>query len=77
MHPQLSDGRPALYFWVFLLVFVVVFVALADWWLHRHGYAYMTTEFRRAVSTTWGPMLLALWFGAFIGLTAHFLISKP
>lgn len=63
--------------WAILLVGILVFVVVADIWLHHKGFEYMTTEFKEGLDNPiYGPILTALWFGTFIGLTFHFYLSR-
>jgi hypothetical protein len=73
-----SDERPyGIWLWCILLVFILGYVVVADWWLHSQGHEFMTTEFKEGLdNTVWGPIVTALWFGTWIGLTFHFYIAK-
>jgi hypothetical protein len=48
-----SDERPyGIWLWCILLVFILGYVVVADWWLHSQGHEFMTTEFKEGLDNT-------------------------
>ncbi len=59
--------------WPAMLVGFAVQVAAIDVWLHRHGFEFLTSEFREGLDdVVAGPIITGLSAGVVSGLAYHF-----
>lgn len=66
----MKDG-PVILCWIIQLVLMFAWLPM-DIWLHKHGYEYMTTEFKEGLKDTlWCPILFFLTAGTAAAFVGH------
>lgn len=73
-----DESNIGIILWIILLLNVNVQWIAMDWWLHRHGHEYLTTEVREALQSSgaWGLVISFVVGGVLLMAAFHFAYQR-